>query len=50
MDKEKAKRRVSFHSSRNEDIENSLWDSRFVRLFKGERGISRNNSAYIFIS
>ena len=34
MDIENAKYLLSFHSSRNEDIENLLWDSGFVRLLR----------------
>ncbi|MBL1226703.1 hypothetical protein [Enterococcus sp. BWR-S5] len=46
MDKEEAKRRLSFHSSRNEDIENPLWESGFVRSLRQFRGEQHLETAF----
>ncbi|MBP1045977.1 hypothetical protein I6N96_06760 [Enterococcus sp. BWM-S5] len=38
MNREEAKRKLSFHSSRNEDIEDPFWENGFVRLLRPFKG------------
>lgn len=46
MDEVEARRRLSFHSSRNGEIDHPLWDKGFVRLLRPFRGENLLESAF----
>lgn len=46
MEIEEAKRRLSFHSARNGELENPLWENGFVRLLRPFRGQTHLETAF----